>query len=372
LSEMDSHPAEAITPVPKIEKCSKTVYQIQPLQDPRWSELVHSHPRSSAFHSAAWLEALNRTYGYQPIVYTTSPPGAKLENGLVFCRVSSWITGRRLVSLPFSDHCEPLTDNAADQDLLLSAAAQTLHREKLRYVEVRPAYGFSDAASNWPATDRYVFHKLDLRPDLNTLFGNFHRSSTQRKIQRAEREGLICESGRSQALLDAFWSLLLITRRRHQIPPQPKLWFQNLIGCFGEALRIRVALRERRPVAALLTLRHRDTLVYKYGCSDTDFNNLGGTQLLFWRAIQEAKEDGLRVLDLGRTDCDNSGLITFKDRWGGIRSDLTYSRFSATPPPNAARRDGPQWAKRIVKGVLPWVPDRVLVMVGRLLYEHIA
>jgi uncharacterized protein (TIGR03437 family) len=29
--------------------------QIQPLQDPRWTELVERHPRSSFFHTAAWL-----------------------------------------------------------------------------------------------------------------------------------------------------------------------------------------------------------------------------------------------------------------------------------------------------------------------------
>ena len=37
-----------------------------------------------------------------------SPPDEPLENGFLFCRVESWLTGRRLVSLPFSDHCEPL------------------------------------------------------------------------------------------------------------------------------------------------------------------------------------------------------------------------------------------------------------------------
>jgi hypothetical protein len=30
---------------------------------------------------------------------------------LVFCRVRSWLTGRRSISLPFSDHCEPLVES---------------------------------------------------------------------------------------------------------------------------------------------------------------------------------------------------------------------------------------------------------------------
>jgi len=347
------------------------VYEIQPLQDPRWAEFVDRHARSSVFHMVAWLEALHRTYGYQPIAYTTSPPGTSLEDGLVLCRVTSWITGRRLISLPFSDHCDPLVNNPAEEHVFVSALEQTLRREKLRYLEIRSTQPVADAASLYRSTQSYCLHQIDLRPDLTTLFGNCHKSSTQRKIQRAEREGLICESGRSQALLDAFWNLLLITCRRHQIPPQPKSWFQNLINCFGDALQIRVAFKVKQPVASVLTLRHKDALVYKYGCSDTRFHNLGGTQLLFWRSIQEGKRDGLRMFDLGRSEWDNTGLITFKDRWGSARSTLTYARFSLSPPSDMFGRNVTEWAGRIARRVVPCLPDRVLRTVGSALYRHI-
>jgi lipid II:glycine glycyltransferase (peptidoglycan interpeptide bridge formation enzyme) len=219
----------------------------------------------------------------------------------------------------------------------------------------------------WCPTQSYCFHRVDLRPDLTTLFNNCHKSSTQRKILRAEREGLVCETGHSEALLDAFWNLLLITRRRHRIPPQPKPWFRNLIACFGDALQIRVAYKDSQPVASILTLRHKNTLVYKYGCSDANLNNLGGTQLLFWEAIQEAKSDGLCVFDLGRSDCDNAGLIAFKDRWGAARSTLTYMRLSLSPP-----SERPEWAARLAKSAVPYLPDRLLRTVGAALYRHIA
>jgi CelD/BcsL family acetyltransferase involved in cellulose biosynthesis len=269
-----------------------------------------------------------------------------LENGLVLCRVTSWITGRRLVSLPFSDHCEPLLHSAVDEHVFISALEQALHREKLQYIELRPMQPLADTTSRCRPTQSYLFHQIDLRPDLATLFGNCHKSSTQRKIHRAEREGLIYETGRSEALLDAFWKLNLITRRRHRVPPQP--------------------------VASILTLRHKDTLVYKYGCSDARFNNLGGTQLLFWRSIQEGKRDGLRVFDLGRSECNNTGLITFKDRWGSARSTLTYARFSLSPPSGLFGRNVTEWAGRLAKGVVPFLPDRILGMVGSALYRHIA
>ena len=348
------------------------IYPIQPLEDPRWPEFVDRHPRSSVFHTVAWLEALRRTYGFQPVAYTASPPESRLEDGLVFCRVESWITGRRLVSLPFSDHCDPLLNQASEVDGFLSALEAVLHRERLRYVEIRPMRPLGGATGFCHASQVFCFHQLDLRPDLAELLAHCHKSSTQRKIQRAEREGLIYETGRSGALLDAFWTLFLITRRRHGVPPQPKAWFRNLIGCLGDALQIRVAYKDKQPVAAILTLRHKDTLVYKYGCSDTRCNNLGGTQLLFWRSIEEAKRDGLRVFDLGRSDCGNTGLIEFKDRWGAARSTLTYVRLSPSPPSAKSETRAAEWAKRIAKDVTHRLPDRLLIAAGSVLYRHFA
>src|SRR5262249_30736033 len=123
---------------------TQTVYEFNPLMEPRWAEFVRRHPSSSVFHTVSWLEALRRTYGYEPAVYTTSPPDVFLENGLVFCRVTSWITGQRLVSLPFSDHCEPLIRTIADKQVFLSAIERALQRGKLRYFEIRASQNLVD------------------------------------------------------------------------------------------------------------------------------------------------------------------------------------------------------------------------------------
>jgi len=295
-----------------------------------------------------------------------------MEDGLVLCHVKSWITGRRLVSLPFSDHCEPLLNGAANEQAFLSALESAVLREKFRYCEIRPLHSLGGTTDLQRSVQTYCLHQLDLRPDLDTLFGNCHKSSTQRKILRADKEALVYQSGRSEALLEAYWDLLLMTRRKHRVPPQPKSWFRNLIACFGEALQIRVAFKDNRPVASILTIRHKDTLVYKYGCSDPRFNKLGGTQLLFWKTIVESKLEGLHTFDLGRTDCDNAGLLRFKDGWGSFRSDLVYSRFTATTPPRRSRLLADEWITRTAKRVVPYLPSFLLRMAGTVLYRHIA
>lgn len=259
-----------------------------------------------------------------------------------------------------------------DLHVLVAAVEQELHKEKWRYIEMRPLEPVAIASPACVPTVTYSFHRLNLGPDLGTLFHTFHKNSTQRKIRRAEREGLTYQEGSAESLLDAFYRLLIITRRRHRLPPQPRNWFRNLMACFGEALKIRIALKGDRPVAGMLTLRYKDTLVYKNGCSDARFNKLGGMHLLYWRSIQDAKNSGLRSFDLGRSDAHQAGLITFKSRWGAFQSTLTYVRYAASGnPAHVFDPNSRDWKMRMMKRVFSHAPSSVLPVLGSLLYKHV-
>jgi Acetyltransferase (GNAT) domain len=342
-----------------------SVYKLNPLQDSRWQSFVDRHPHGSVFHTTYWLEALRRTYGYEPVVYTTTLPGKELLNGIVFCHVRSWVSGSRLVSLPFSDHCEPLAD-AHDLVELMEFLNASRQRKRWKYIELRPLSQQSPVQTcDLTKTESFSLQVLDLRPSLDTLFHNFHKSCVQRKIHRAERENLTYEEGRSDALLSKFYGLLLLTRRRHGLPPQPLIWFRNSITCLGDRVLIRVASKDSQPVASIITIQYKDVLVYKYGCSDSRFNKLGGNALLFWKAIQDAKQNGLLKFDLGRSESDNSGLVSFKENWGAVSLPLDYYRLPARQPLHSG------WRTRFAKGVFSMMPDPLLAATGRLLYRHI-
>jgi len=168
------------------------VHVLDPLTDTRWTDLLERHPRASVFHSRGWLEALKRTYGYEPIVLTTSAQG-RLENGLAVCRVRTWLS-RRLVSLPFSDHCDPLIDRPGDFESVLDFVAGEMERERWRSLELRPRPGAWPEGGGRPVGIAegaiYCLHTLDLTRPEEQIFGGFHGSSTQRASRRAEREGL--------------------------------------------------------------------------------------------------------------------------------------------------------------------------------------
>jgi hypothetical protein len=346
-----------------------SVFTVYPLTDARWGELVSRHPRASVFHTSGWLSALQRTYAYEPVAFTTNPPGEPLKNSLVFCKIKSWITGRRLVSLPFSDHCDLLADSAAEQEELLGHVCALVARDGYTHAEMRPTTSQQPVAAAYKeSSERYCLHTLSLEAPLDTLFRNLHKSCIQRKIQRAEREGLSYESGRSEPLLLKFYDLQLRTRRRHGLPPQPLRWFRNLVQSMGDDLTIRVVSKGCDPLAAMITLSHKNTVTYKYGCSDERFHKLGGTPSLFWKTIQEVKNQGMQVLDLGRSESGQAGLVQFKDRLGAVRTMLPYWRYPAAKNESAER---PAWQRQIARRIFSMVPDSILVTSGRFLYRHV-
>jgi CelD/BcsL family acetyltransferase involved in cellulose biosynthesis len=281
--------------------------------------------------------------------------------------VASWATGKRLVSLPFSDHCEPLAEGAAELGELVRFALRHAESAGCKYVELRPRGEASALAQSTGlgAGSSFAFHEIDVGCGLDRLYRNFHPDSIRRKIRRAEREGLGYESGRSEPLLGKFFKLLVRTRRRQGLPPQPIAWFRNLAEAMGEHLTIRVASKGDSPVAALLTLSYKDTVTYKYGCSDERLHNLGGVPFLFWRTIQEMHQAGMARLDLGRSDFDNPGLIAFKDHLGAKKTALTYYRAPAV----AAGASG--FREKFAKRVFSHLPDAVLTAAGRVLYRHV-
>jgi hypothetical protein len=340
---------------------------IDPLSDNRWDDLVDRHPCASVFHRRGWLRALARSYGYEVRALTSAPAGRQLDDGMVFCRVSSWLTGTRLVSLPFADHCEPLLNQSSGCFEFVCWLHAECDQRRWKYVEFRPVTSIG-SPEGMHSSRTYYLHELDLTPGLEQIFQRLHKDSIQRKIRRAEGQKMGYEVGRSKYLLDQFYQLLLLTRRRHRAIPQPRRWFENLADCMGDSLQIRVARKDGTPIAAMLTLRHGTTAVYKYGCSDGRLHKLGAMPFLFWRLIEETKNAGGQRIDFGRTDVDNHGLVTFKDKFGTMRKLLTYYRY----PQSGKYQMSNPWTSPMVRHFVPILPDVALSTAGRLLYRHFA
>ncbi|HEV2397934.1 MAG TPA: GNAT family N-acetyltransferase [Candidatus Sulfotelmatobacter sp.] len=237
-------------------------------------------------------------------------------------------------------------------------------RQQWRYIEIRPLSHIQ--APGWAPSHSYCFHELSLSPSLDDISRGMHKDSLRRRIQRADREGLVCETGRSEKIVKDFYRLLLMTRKRHQLLPQPRIWFQNLVRCMDANVEIRLARKDDVAIAGILTLRHKTSVIYKYGCSDARLHQFGAMPFLFWKLIEESKAAGATRIDFGRSDLNQGGLVAFKDKFGGTRTQLDYYRCPQEESSKSLDLQGLRF-----RHVFSVLPDSISSMAGRLIYRHI-
>src|SRR5919198_1346137 len=87
--------------------------------DHPWDECVLSHPKGSVYHHSAWIKVITSTYHYEPFLVASKDAKSGRTNGIApFLFIHSWLTGKRLVSLPFTSYCDWLIPESAFLQLI--------------------------------------------------------------------------------------------------------------------------------------------------------------------------------------------------------------------------------------------------------------
>ena len=334
---------------------------VDPRIDPRWARLVTGNANALIFHHPAWLRVLTERYPYRLAGICVLDGGNGIAAGIPVALVSSRLTGRRLVALPFSDVCPPLIAEDAPADVLIALAGEldSLRRRRQLPLEVRaPLPELAEPS------ERFCHHRLELGDPLVDV-ERCYTAQVRRNIRKARRLGVVVERRRDLHAIDTFYELHLQTRRRQGVPTQSRAFIRSLASLFAQDLGfVAIARFEGRPVAAAIFLSAGRTLTYKYGASDRRFQHVRPNNLLFAEIIRWASDAGLANVDFGRTDTANEGLRAFKRSWGASEQPLAYT-YCGTPPARGGHR-----MERVAAAVIRRSPKTVGRVVGTLLYPH--
>ncbi|HXT10436.1 MAG TPA: GNAT family N-acetyltransferase [Candidatus Angelobacter sp.] len=339
---------------------------VNPLELSDWDAQIAKHPEATFFHSAAWARVLCETYGHTP-AYFCRFAGGELQQLLAVMEVSSPLTGRRGVALPFTDFCAPLAGNTDDLEELYSFVIAHGRARHWKYFEARGGFNGWRAATPSLA---FFGHTVHLSRDEDAMFSEMD-GAIRRGIRKAEQAGLKVEFGAMAESMETFFKLHCGSRRRHGVPPQPVEFFKN-IACHvlqpGHGF-VAVARHEGRAIASAVFFTSGTLGIYKFGASDYEFQQLRPNNLLMWEAIKHCAAAGLAKLHLGRTSLLNDGLRHFKLGFGAVEERIEYARFDVRKArfvSDVDRSEGP------INMMFRCLPLPLLARAGRMLYPHLS
>lgn len=337
---------------------------IDPIADPEWLAFLERSPSAEIFHHPRWLELLRSQYGYE-LTACCVANGRGIEAGIPIARIESRLTGRRLVSLPFSDICSPAVSGDADPAALAALGAALSEQAESSGLELTVRAPLPSAPGRF-AEGGLFRHLLPLAEDPAEVEQRYSKSQIKRGIKKAKREELRAERRTDQAALDAFYALHLKTRRKLGVPTQPKRFIRRFEELFAAGLGfVELVLDGDRPIAAAVFLTYNGTVTYKYGASDPQQLAKRPNNLLFSEVIRWACESGFETLDFGRTEGDNEGLRSFKRSWGAEEIELSYTHLADHAPAS-----GEGIRDRVVSATIRRSPPFVSRLVGEAFYRH--
>ena len=299
---------------------------------------------------------------------------------LPLVRTRGALSGRRLVSLPYTPVAGPLASDRKVAGELLRAAVDLTRESSPTRLEIKAADpSFADLADDltrcrW--TDTYV-RELP-RGGEKLRFGNSRNHGRIKwAVNKANRLGVRVREAEHERDVRQWYALYLKTMRMHAVPPRPRRFFDALWELLQPRGLMTLVLAERqeggrrRLLAGSILLRHGSTVFYAFnGRRDEDLA-LRPNDLIQWHAMHAATDAGFRFYDFGEVEADQHGLGDFKSKWGAAPRSL-YRYFAPVPgevKPGPVASGG--FARRA--GAAAWrrLPLRVTAAVGAQLYKHV-
>lgn len=354
---------------------SNNIQLIDPCKDPRWDNFVEKHPFGWICHLSNWKQALENSFRHMKGYYfaIVDDAGKEIRAALPVYTVKSWLTGNRLVSIPFASLCDPLISENEDLTCLLQSAINLSKEIKSSFIEIRTLSSPSMIKNNQLGKIAvYKQHVLPLNDAPERLKTRFHRTCIRQRINRALKSNLTLRVGKNLSDLQRFYQLHLISRKRLCLPPQPFCFFKSLWDVFSPVNQLTLLLAEskEKAIAGLILLKFKDRVSAEFAVSDEDYKNLSPNHFIFWEAIKMSYNEGYKTFDFGRTSPSNKSLMDFKKRWATEEVDLPQYYY----PENVMKYStGVENSLRykFTSKLCSKAPNSTLQVIGNFCYRHL-
>ncbi|MBO1256538.1 GNAT family N-acetyltransferase [Alteromonas sp. 5E99-2] len=289
-----------------------------------WDTYVDAHIHGTPYHKSAWSNAVTSSYKFVAKRFIAINPSTNQVTGilpLIIMKVP--LKGQHLCSLPYCDLGGPLADSPEIAQELINAAFNFAKEEGIASTQIR-----SVETSPFETDDlegQKVRMLMSLPPSAETLLASF-KSKLRSQIRKAEKNGLVYETGNSAKLLNDFYHVYCVNMRDLGSPAHHKTWFEDIASSYAENVLISVVYHENIPVGAGMVLLNEKTASIPWASTIQAYNRLAPNMLLYWSVLGACADKNIATFDFGRSTF-NEGTYKFKKQWGAEPVKLLWQNY---------------------------------------------
>jgi FemAB-related protein (PEP-CTERM system-associated) len=281
-----------------------------------WDAFVDGHRAGTTYHRSEWRSIFSDTLRLETL-YLGVRRDSELRGVLPLVRVPGLLSGPSFVSLPFVNYGGIVAADADASAALLRRIDAFVPAESARSVELR----HTSRETTLPARTHKVAMLRRLEPTLEAAWTALDRK-VRNQVRKAERSGLTVHVG-GTANLGAFYQVYSRNMRDLGTPVQSARFFHAVMAALGPRAVCTVVSKGETPMAAAITVRHRDTVEVPWASATLASRALSANSLLYWSLLQQAILAGAKVFDFGRSSPE-SGTYVFKKQWGAEPAQLYW------------------------------------------------
>lgn len=285
---------------------------------------VMAHADGLPFHRPKWLKAIEAGTGQQAHCLI-GESGGEIAAILPFHLVHSPLFGRALVSSGFAVGGGILSDSATATRRLAAAICELAERWSTPTVELR---GGSLPGGDWiEKRDAHANFRKALQADDELELLAIPRKQ-RAEVRKGLENGLTIETGTRQRDLDWHYAVYAESVRNLGTPVFPKTLMAAVVEGFGEETDILTVLHDGRPVASVLSLYHKGTVMPYWGGGVWNARRLRANDVMYYALMNHARRRDCTHFDFGRSKTD-SGAYHFKKNWGFEPEPMAYAVHTA-------------------------------------------
>ena len=283
------------------------------------------------FHRPAWLQAVKDGCGQQGH-FLVARRVAGICGLLPLTEMRSPLFGKALVSSGFAVDGGIIADDHATRRLLIDHTVADAGKGGFPTIELRG--GALPGGNGWTIDDgTYCGFTRPIAADEDAELKAVPRKQ-RAEIRKALKGDLEVEIGSGQRDRDWHYRVYSQSVRNLGTPVFPKKLFAAMLDRFGADADILTVLHAGEPVASVLSLYHRGTVLPYWGGGLFAARALRANELMYFRLMDHARERGCTRFDFGRSKT-GTGPWSYKKNWGFEPEPLLYASWSA----DGARRD---------------------------------